>query len=392
MRPAVAAAQRRHAVRRAAADWQEAGATDAPARAAIEALHPDDRVRNGVALRLLLAAFALFAVNSALGFAFAVFTPNRFGWALLLAAGAVLVAATEWQTGQLRLAGFGTEEASALQAVGFLTAGVTWSMVELAEPANKISFVVALAVGTAACAAAAWRWGGVHFAVAAAAGGFLLLARLPLGRLLWIAAPLAVVPVLLRASRSLRLAPAHRRAALAVLLVAAAALYLAVHPASTEESFVEALGDFPQGGEPRDQPLPQEIAWLLAVLAPVAFLFAGWSRRDRSFLALGFLAAAVTAASACDALDLGPLWALLAGAGALLLGAALALRRFLDSGPDRERGGFTAQPLWGGAASERVLELAAALAALSPEPRTEPPRGPRGGGGDFGGGGAGSGF
>jgi hypothetical protein len=395
VRPAVAAAQRRHAVRRAAAGWQQDGAIDAETRAAVEALYPDDRVRTGLPLRLLLAGFTYFAVSTGVGWAYAVLSPDRLGWALLLAAGAALVAATEWQTGPLRLAGFGTEEASAILAVAFSTAGAVWCVMEVASPAARIGLVVGLALGTAACAAAAWRWGGVHFAAAAAAGAFLLLARLPLGRLLWIAAALLAAPMLHRAARSPRLAPAHRRAALALLLVGLAALVVAVHPASVEGSLVEELGGIAGHSPTRRQPLPPEAAWFLATLVPAAILLAGGWRRDRWLLGLGFLAAAATGAAACDALDLGPVWALLAGAGVALLAAGLGLRRFLDSGAARERAGFTARPLSAGglgAGSERVAELAATLAALSPEPRPEVPPGRRGGGGDFGGAGADSGF
>jgi uncharacterized membrane protein YgcG len=72
----------------------------------------------------------------------------------------------------------------------------------------------------------------------------------------------------------------------------------------------------------------------------------------------------------------------------LLLAAALALRRLLESGPDHERGGFTARPLDAASGGARALELAATLAAFAPEARSAPPATFRGGGGDFGGGGA----
>jgi uncharacterized membrane protein YgcG len=90
---------------------------------------------------------------------------------------------------------------------------------------------------------------------------------------------------------------------------------------------------------------------------------------------------------------LAPLWALLTASGALLMIAVFALRRYLDSGPDQERHGFTAEPLFEDLRRQRLLEAGAAVLSLSPEARPlhqEP--GFTGGGGEFGGGGSSSEF
>ncbi len=86
-----------------------------------------------------------------------------------------------------------------------------------------------------------------------------------------------------------------------------------------------------------------------------------------------------------------PLWAALAGLGTLLLAAALLARRWLDAGPSKERGGFTAEPLFGGGRAVRAVELAAATAVFAPPAQGPQAPGPdfRPGGGSAGGAGAG---
>ena len=69
------------------------------------------------------------------------------------------------------------------------------------------------------------------------------------------------------------------------------------------------------------------------------------------------------------------------------MGLALAIRRLLDSGPAHERGGFTAEPLFGDPERRSALEIAAGVAVLSPAPRPVERPGFEGGGGQFGGGG-----
>ena len=79
--------------------------------------------------------------------------------------------------------------------------------------------------------------------------------------------------------------------------------------------------------------------------------------------------------------------------GAALVAAVFALRRYLDSGPGKERHGFTAEPLFEDLARRRMLEAGAAVLSLSPEARPvhEEPKF-AGGGGEFGGGGSSSEF
>ncbi|HYX21942.1 MAG TPA: hypothetical protein VFA98_13950, partial [Thermoanaerobaculia bacterium] len=85
---------------------------------------------------------------------------------------------------------------------------------------------------------------------------------------------------------------------------------------------------------------------------------------------------------------LAPLWILLTAAGGALVLAALGLHRWLRSGRDEERGGFTARPLDGN--RRGGLETAAVVAAFAPEaaPAAREPGGFAPGGGRYGGGGA----
>ena len=88
-------------------------------------------------------------------------------------------------------------------------------------------------------------------------------------------------------------------------------------------------------------------------------------------------------------------WLVLAGSGGALIALALALRRWLDAGPRRERAGFTAEPLFESASRRRIFEVAATVATFSPAPRARAaPKEPgfEGQGGASGGGGAGGQF
>jgi len=115
--------------------------------------------------------------------------------------------------------------------------------------------------------------------------------------------------------------------------------------------------------------------------------------RDRWLL---WTAGAMVAASAVTFrhyVHLGPLWAILAAAGIVLVVLAMVARRVLDSGRNKERRGLTAEPLFGDERKVRLAELAVSMATLTPEakpPEPKPTFEP--GGGSFGGGGASDSF
>jgi hypothetical protein len=74
--------------------------------------------------------------------------------------------------------------------------------------------------------------------------------------------------------------------------------------------------------------------------------------------------------------------------GAVAIGLALLLRRYLDAGEGRERGGFTAEPVFTDPEGRSALEVAASVASFTPSPRPVEPPGFQGGGGRSGGAGA----
>jgi hypothetical protein len=115
----------------------------------------------------------------------------------------------------------------------------------------------------------------------------------------------------------------------------------------------------------------------------------GIIRRRRVFLLLGFGLSLLSILTLRMYIHVAPPWLLLAGAGVLLIISAAALRRFLESGPSEEKAGFTAAPLTGQSERYRALELAASIAALTPNANEAADKsGFRGGGGGFGGGGS----
>lgn len=393
MRPEAAQADRNAAVRKAARAWKRAGVIDGAALAQIEAAHPDDRVRVGPVFRVLLFIFTLVGINAAFGFVAMLTGGADAVWPVLLFGGGVaLVVLTEVQTGAFRRAQGGTEAATSFAALGFLIGGVAWIVTEMGLSSWSAMWPVLL-VSVLLCAAGAWRWGYPVYAAFAVAALFLLFAQLPWGRILWIAVPLGLAPVLLRLGDSAKLPPSHRASATAALVTALAGLYLAVNLQSFDLGWVEIFGD-PGRMLRSETGFPAlRIPFLIAtVLVPIVLLAVGLRTRRRPLLLLGLGTAIVSIVTLHSYGDLGPPWLLLVVWGAVALGTALALRRYLDSGPDHERAGFTAEPLFDNLERQGVLEAGAALVTFTPEARTQQEPGFAGGGGEFGGGGSSESF
>jgi len=143
-------------------------------------------------------------------------------------------------------------------------------------------------------------------------------------------------------------------------------------------------------------PMPglEPVAIAGTVLAPLVYLALGLRSRRGVFLLTGVATAAASLVTLRYYVHFAPLWVVLAASGLLLIAVALALRRYLDSGPDHERAGFTAEPLFEDPDRLRLLEAGAAILSLSPEARPADHDAPKftGGGGSFGGGGSSSDF
>ena len=388
MRSEAAAADRRFEVRQAAAAWHRARAVDDATRQRIEAAYADDRARLPVVFRVLVFGFTILAVSTFLGlFGLVVAVAGQGASAfLLLAFGVALAAATEFQTGRLRRRQGGTEAATAVLAVSYLCTGLVWAASLVGGVRGDGAFDLGLVVFTVVGGVAAFRWGYTLFAAAATAALFVLAARTPIGRLLWIAVPLALAPLLARAGEAASLAPAHRRSARAMAAVALWFLYLAVHRGSWDVQMVEMIsGRHP--GRPEGRALAV-LATVATALLPVLTLAWGVRARRRWLIGLGTLGLLASLVTLRFYVHVAPLWVVLLLGGGCALALATALRRCLDAGAGRERGGLTAEPLFGEGEGRGTLELAVGAATATPEARAAGSPEFQPGGGRFGGGGA----
>jgi len=373
---------RRDAVLDAAAGWRAAGAIDDATLAAVAAEYPARRPRLASGWRVLVFVLVSIAANALFGAIF-LFSGSGGVEAARLVYGTLLVAATEALRGS-RLAGTGADGAASFWAAGYVVAGVALLLAR-AHLDERTIVTVSLLAAALACAAACLRWGFEAYGAFAAAAFFLLLARFPHGRLLWIAAAALILPAADRLRDRAALPPPHRAAFDGVVFVAAAALYAAVNRWSLDERFVESLRDGARPGPP--SPGAQVLAAAGTVLVPAALVAAGLRRRRVLLLDAGVVAAALSLVTLRHYVHLAPLWLLLALSGAALLLGAIGLNRFLRRGPEGERAGFTASPL--GASKGGGLQTAAVVAAFAPSagPASRPDDFTPGGGG-YGGGGA----
>jgi hypothetical protein len=110
--------------------------------------------------------------------------------------------------------------------------------------------------------------------------------------------------------------------------------------------------------------------------------------REHGLLAAGALFTAASLVTLRQYHPVGPWWLSLVLGGAASLAVAVALRRWLESGPGRERLGLTADPLFEDRRMVEMAQSAATIVAMSPGPRPTPEGQFEGGGGRSGGGGA----
>jgi MFS family permease len=391
--PSAAQADRNAAVRAAARAWKKAGAIDGAALAAVETAYPDDRQRLGPMFRVLVFLFAILAVNGASGFVWAlVNAAGDVAPALLCVFGVALLALTELLVTRMRRAQGGIEAATSLVGIGYLVGFTGWM-----GDKSGLSFLHTVAAMLLAAAfllaGAAWRWGYPLYAGAAMAALLGSFTALPGARLVWIALPLVAVPVLVRLSESARLPPSHRASCAAALGVALVGLYVALNLASYDQGWLE-----PDRFDWRFHPgvWGETARWLFiatTALLPLVYLALGLRSRRWIFLILGLGTGIASLVTLRAYVHVAPLWVELTVLGALLIAGVAVLRRYLDSGPEKERHGFTAEPLFEDLGHRRMLEAGAAVLSLSPEARPvhEEPKF-TGGGGEFGGGGASSEF
>jgi MFS family permease len=398
MIPGAALASRNAGVRAAARAWHQAELLTAEGLAAVESEFPDDRVRVGPVFRVLLFVFTLIAAGAGTGFIFALVSFGRGSEAVIVSIcwtlAVVAIFATEFQVQALKRAQGGTEAATSFAALVLLLAGAATWVFALAHLPDRDAAQLLFALATLACAAAAWRWGYPLYGAFAAASLLGLLSTLIAGRL-WIALVAILALFLLpRHTDSARLPPALRDAVLGALLVFLAGLYLAVDVSSVQWRLLE-LPRFIERAAPDADASPWTLRAALAatVLVPALYIAWGLRGRRRAILVLGLFLAACAAASVRLYIHLAAPWIVLSVAGLLLITLALIVRRYLDAGEDRERLGFTAEPPLEGQERQRLLELVAATATLTPDARVLPQQAAyQGHGGDFGGAGSNSDF
>jgi MFS family permease len=386
------AAERVEEIRAAANGWKTAGAIEAPTFDEILRRYPEPRVLPSTLWRVLVFGFVSLALLLLLG----AFTlgghPNIGGVGALLGCfGIACVVATEVQENSPAFAFRGSAGATAFWGVVFLL-GALFILFEevlhLHEPDGPNAILLA---AFALCALAAWRWGSPAWALLAAVALFLLLARAPEGRLLWIACGVGFTALFERVLDRPSWAPSHRRCAAVLVVAGLAAVYGAMNLYAFDHRLVAFLRET-ASALPGPRPGERVFATLGTAILPIAVVWWGVRSRRTFVLGTGLVLAALSFVTLRAYVHLAPLWLILTAAGGALVLLSLALNRWLDEGLGKERSGFTAAPLFSDEGRLRALELLPVLAAHSPQARTPDAPGFEGGGGSFGGGGAGGSY
>ncbi len=361
-----------------------------------------DLRRTNIFLRIVLFLFTLIIVAAAVGLFFVVFLPHQNVQAagiFLIVIAAVLYAGAELAVSQARLYRYGIEEALAVCSVGFLCAGIQVVLFgdrAFSSPADNVEFLVP-AIGAIV---SLWIWH--RFGLPYAFLGAMLF--VPWLTVCWTSSPSAqhVVVAAFYTAGLAAVASIRSRYRLTYLnraySIAEALLWLGIYLAiNLQISSVNLVGQW--WGEPGTSSEFSRpfywTTWVLIWCLPPAVLARGLRGKDRFVIAVGGVVAILTLITNKPYLGWqrhtwDPMLM-----GALLIGTALVIRRWLARGPGGTRHGFTAQRLSG--KDKGWMNFAApALGVLSPQPLTPGPQtgSPevRFGGGDSGGGGATSDF
>jgi hypothetical protein len=373
-------AERDSEVREAARAWRKAGFIDDAALSAIEETYSVVWPRPGRTWGVLLFFFVSCFV---VGLLFSLGTAHALGLTAFLLAGGLAFAADRLRPSASTV-GAAAGDAAAFWSVVCLLIGtgeaVHW---------NASTGTLVLFVGSLAWSAAAWRWGYPVFAGFAALFFFLLLARFPPGRALWLVLSAALVAVCVPLLDRPALAPSHRRGAAAVLAMSLAAVYAAINLYSLDHGLIEKISDSGWNSASIRAGAVRTLSAIVTGVFPL--LVFGWGIRTRRTLLLdaGIVGTALSLVTLRFYVPIAPLWTILSVAGSGLILLALGVHRWLAQSPGREAGGFTAEPLFEDKDAQQTLGAVGAL-SLTPEARVAPaePGKFSGGGGGFGGAGS----
>ena len=380
-------ADRRREVRNAASGWRASGFLSEEQFRRCAALYSDTYARLGPGFTVLSFVFTGVAIVAAMGFFMVLFQPRAdgaIGMFSLLGAFA-LVGLTETQRGTWKRIHCGSDDATAFIAALFGVIGVVlWSGVTFNNHFASVLFGTTFIV----CAAAAWRWGDLLFWAFGGLSLFGWLAQGAHGRALWVLAAACLIPITLRWKDDEALSPSHRKGLAAITLVSVVALYAAIHVYSWDNGWIEFSLAKPQPSSPL-----RLLSILATAVLPPALLLIGFRRREPLLIYSGLLLLALSIATIRLYYNVMPLWAALILAGTACLAGALTLRRWLRSGPDGERCGFTADPLFENKSRTAVVQAVVSMASFTPTAQAPAESAAfKGGGGRFGGGGASGGF
>jgi hypothetical protein len=358
--------------------------------------------RTNIFLRLVLFLFTLIIVGAAAALIFVAFLPQSARLAtgiFLLIFAAISYAAAEFAVSRARLYRYGIEEALAACSVGFLFVGMQAALFSgrLYSPKPGGTEFVVPAAGAIA-SLWIWRRFGLAYAFLAA---MIFVLWLP-GY--WTSSHSAqhLIVAAFYTAGLLTVAAVRSRHRFTYLdegySIVEALLWLGIYLAiNLQLSSVNLLGRW-WGGSGTTAEFSRPFywgTWVLIWCLPPFILARGLRLKDRFVIAVGAVVAILTLVTNKPYLG----WQrhtwdpmLL---GALLIGVALFIRRWLADGPGGIRRGFTAQRLSG--KDKRWMNAgAAAFGLVSPHPITQSPQTaspePRFGGGDSGGGGATSDF
>jgi hypothetical protein len=381
MRPDAVLADRRQSVRDAAREWFQAGWVDEGALRSIEQMYPDDRVRTGIAFRVLFFVLTLAAIGGLLGAVYSQIDHPETVAVFALAAGVACWVTTEYLISSAKRCEGGIEAAFSVGAVVNLMIGPTILLLRSHSLQNRPTIIVLLFLFALIAGAAAWMWGYWPHMVFSAVSAFFAVISMPHGRGLWPIAVAVTYPWLVAGCDSAQLPPSRRRCLAAFLTVALLALYAGINVFLLDRHSLDWFH--------RSDAFPRWLSIGLTAVLPCLVFWIGIIRRRRLFIVLGFGLGLFSLATLRMYVHVAPAWAVLTGFGILLLACAEILRRFLVSGKEAERAGFTGLPLTGQPERHRAVEILASVSALTPGASQEADKpGFRGGGGEFGGGGS----